>query len=85
MLMADIIRNLDSIDVPIRPKNIKRRWVQKPPILGFIKENVDDSFLRSSVRGGIEGTFRNLEGEVLLQFSKEVCVDSAIHPKVLTL
>lgn len=73
MLMANIIWN------------IKRRRVWKPPVLGFIKENIDGFFLGSSGRGDIGSIFKNLEGGVLLQFSKEVYVDSAIYPKVLTL
>lgn len=48
---------------------------------------VDGSFLilGTSGRRGIGGIFRNFEGEVFLQFAKEVCVDSAIHVEILAL
>lgn len=35
--------------------------------------------------GVIKGLSRNSEGKVLLQFAKEVCVNSAIHVKLLAL
>lgn len=34
---------------------------------------------------GVRGFFRNSEGEALLQFVKEVCVDSTVHAEVLAL
>lgn len=70
--MAGIIRSLGSIEVSKRSRTLKRRWVWKPLTLGFIKKNVDDNFLGSLGRGGIEGIFRNSEGDMLLQFCKEV-------------
>lgn len=47
--------------------------------------NIDDFFLRSSGKEGIEGVFRNLKGKVILQFDKEVSMESAVHVDVLAL
>lgn len=57
----------------------------KPPATGQIKVNVDGSFRDGSSREGIGGVFRDFEGKVLLQFSKEVRVQSAMETEVLAM
>lgn len=48
-----------------------------------IKINLDESFLGSSGRGGIVRVFRDSKSKVLLQFGKEVRVDSTVHAEIL--
>lgn len=85
VLMADIIRSLGRIEVSKRSETLKRQWVWKPLTLGFIKINVDDYFLGVFEQRWYRGIFRNSEGDVLLQFCKEVYVDLAIYAEVLPL
>lgn len=40
-------------------------------------------FLESSDREGVGGVFRDLNGQVLLQYSKEVHVNSPMHAEIL--
>lgn len=47
--------------------------------------NVNGSFLGSSGRGGIGGVFRDSEGKVFVQFSKEVSTDLIVLAEVLSL
>lgn len=53
MSMADLVHSLCNIEVPKRPRKIKRSWVWTPPAAGFINMNVDEFFLGSSSREGI--------------------------------
>lgn len=81
--MSDIIRSPGSVKVPRKNKKRKGKWVWTPPASGQIKVNVNDSYFGSSGKGGIGGVFRDLDGKVLLQFGKEVLVDSTVHVEVL--
>lgn len=47
--------------------------------------NVDGSFLWFSDRWGIGGVVRDSEGKFLIQFSKEVRVNSTVHVEVVAL
>lgn len=47
--------------------------------------NIDGSFLRESGREGIGVVVRDLEGRILLQFGKEVVVNSAVQAEVMAL
>lgn len=51
--MADMIRNLWSIDVPRGHQKKRRNLVWSPPVVGVIKVNVNGSFLGGSDRWGI--------------------------------
>lgn len=79
----DMIRNIENVEVPSRYKKSKSIWVWKSSLMGHIKMNVDDFFLGISGKGCIGGVFRDFEGKVLLQFGKEVQVDSTIHEEML--
>lgn len=46
---------------------------------------MNESFLRSSSRGDIEGIFRDSYGRVLIQFGKKVVVDSTVQAELLVL
>lgn len=83
--MIDIMRDLGSIEIPRKPVKCRRSWVWKPPNSGFLKINVNGSFLCSFGRGGIWDLIRNSKGKVVIQFCSELRVDSTIHAKVLTL
>lgn len=58
-------------------------WTPLTP--SFIKVNIDKSFLGDSNIKGIDGVFRNSKGRVLLEFGREVSVDSTVHVEVLAL
>lgn len=59
---------------------MKRHWVWNSLVVGHLKVNVD-----SLGKRGIKSVFRNLDGRVLIQFGKEVSVNSAIHAELLAL
>lgn len=69
--------------MPRKPIKCRRSWVSKTPALGYLKVNVDGSFHGSSNRGGIGDLISDLKGRVLIQFYKEVRVDSVVYAKVL--
>lgn len=46
---------------------------------------MNDSCLAFSGNGAIEGTFRDSDGRVLLQFGKSVWADLIVHTEMLTL
>lgn len=80
-----MLRDPSNIEIPRKPVKCRKSWVRKPLNLGFLNVNMDDSFLGSSGPGGIGGLIRDLESRVLVQFCKEVRVDSAVHTEVLVL
>lgn len=41
-----------EVDIPRKPKKRRGNWVWTTPALGSIKINVDESYLRSLVKGG---------------------------------
>lgn len=81
--MANLIRNSGNIEVSKKYKKRKTHCVWTPLVFGQIKINVDDSFLGNSNRWGIKGVFRDLKGNVILQFGKEVSVQLAIHTELI--
>lgn len=83
--MSDIICSPGSIVVPRKPIKIMRQWVLTPPVLGCLKINIVESFLGSSGHGGIGALIKDLEGNILIQFSKEVRVDLAVYVEVQAL
>lgn len=76
---------LCHFEVSRKPIKRKRSWVWKTSTLGYLKVNVDRSFLESSGRCGIGDLINDSEDKVLIQFYKEVRVDSLVYAKVLAL
>lgn len=52
---------------------------------GQLKVNVDELFLEGLGREGIRSIFRESGDRVLIQFGKEVVVDSMFHAELLAL
>lgn len=75
--IADLIQKLGSIEVSKKPNKFKTLWVWKD--FGLIEVNIDGYLLEISRRGGIRRVFRDSEGKILVQFGKEVSVDSITH------
>lgn len=57
----------------------------RPLDAGFLRVNVDWSFLENSNKRGIRGVIRYSRGNVLLQFCKKVQLESTVHVEVLAL
>lgn len=67
------------------PRKDRRQWVWTPPVLGCLKVNANGFFMERSGRGGVGGLIRESEKNILIQFCKEVRVDSTLHAEVLAL
>lgn len=77
--VIDIIHSPENVELPRKPKKRKGNWVWTPPVSSYIKINVDGSYLGGSSKRNIGGVFRDPDENVLLQFGKEVQVDSTVH------
>lgn len=62
-------------------------WVWTQPNIRCIQVNVniDGSYKTESEKEGIEGVFWDANGMILMQFSKELSVDSTIHLELLAI
>lgn len=81
----DIIRYSREIEKLAKHKPKKAKWVWIRLDIGCIKVNVDSSYKTDLGKGGIEGVFRDADGRIFLQFSKEVSVDLVIHAELLAI
>lgn len=80
--VTNFYRSTDKVVVPPRRRSsIIIFWV--PPLMGFIKINVDGSFYVEPILSQIGGLFRNHSGNMLLHFVKKVVSDFAIHWEII--
>lgn len=65
-----MICDLGRIEVPRKPIKCRGSWVWRPPALGVLKVNTDESFLENLGQGGIRDLIRDSERRVFIQFCK---------------
>lgn len=77
-----VLSVIDMIRSHGRVEKRKGQWNLLPLMDGQTKINVDESFLEWSGKGGIGGSFRDSCNKVLIQFGKEVNVESVVIAKI---
>lgn len=73
--VMDMIRSSTDAELPWFFKKKRGNWIWTPSTTCQIKVNFDSSFSDGSGRGGIGDVFKDSEGKVFLQLTKEGRVD----------
>lgn len=69
---------------PFNPPSFAFEYVWTPLTIGIMKVNIDGSFCGQFVWSNIiGGIFRKHKGNILLQFNKQIKVDSTIKAKLV--